>query len=212
MVELLDHLGCTVNHLQALAFGRGPGSFTGLRIACGVVQGLGFARNCPVFAIDTPEALAHPWLEHGQAILVLYDARMGELYGAWYPRDRPRADSASSESPMTQPNPAQPFVIHPDHLLSLTEKLGLQMGKTSFIAAGNAWRFDHPVIRALRAAAVQVEPDAYPRADSVMALAKLRWQAGHRPDAHRALPLYVRDQVALDKAGQQALRDARKSA
>src|SRR5882672_2881492 len=76
--RLLAAAGCSIAQLDAVAFGAGPGSFTGLRIACGVAQGLAFARGLPVIGVSTLEAMAE---ESGEArVVACLDARMHEVY------------------------------------------------------------------------------------------------------------------------------------
>ena len=75
---MLTEIGITFNQIDGIAFGAGPGSFTGLRIACGVAQGLAFAQAVPIVGISTLEALAQQ--VDTAKVLVALDARMGELY------------------------------------------------------------------------------------------------------------------------------------
>ncbi|MEK7708231.1 MAG: tRNA (adenosine(37)-N6)-threonylcarbamoyltransferase complex dimerization subunit type 1 TsaB, partial [Pseudomonadota bacterium] len=82
--ELLEESALALQQLDGIAFGAGPGSFTGLRIACGVAQGLAYATNLPVIGISTLEAVAQQIDE--QKIIVALDARMGEIYHAAYQR------------------------------------------------------------------------------------------------------------------------------
>ncbi len=83
---LLEENGMALGDLDALAFGRGPGSFTGVRIATAVAQGLAFAVQRPLLPVSTLAAVAHrAWREQGQErTLVAFDARMGEVYWAAY--------------------------------------------------------------------------------------------------------------------------------
>jgi tRNA threonylcarbamoyladenosine biosynthesis protein TsaB len=78
--EILADAELTLAQLDGIAFGAGPGSFTGLRIACGVAQGLAFATNLPIVGVSTLEAIAQQTGE--QKIIAALDARMGEIYHA----------------------------------------------------------------------------------------------------------------------------------
>ena len=80
--ELLDEAQIELKELDGIAFGAGPGSFTGLRIACGVAQGLAFGANLPVVGVSTLQALAQQ--SGAEKVIACLDARMGEIYHAAY--------------------------------------------------------------------------------------------------------------------------------
>jgi tRNA threonylcarbamoyladenosine biosynthesis protein TsaB len=176
---LLAEAGVALGSLDGLAFGRGPGGFTGLRIAAGVAQGLAFGASLPVAPVSSLAAVAEQVRAgEGERILVCNDARMGELYWAAFER---RADALIA--PVTEEFVAPPARVAPG-------VDGLRH------AAGNGIA-RHAELRArLESAGLRVHDDLYPRADAVARLGALEFAAGRGVDAALALPSYVRDDVA----------------
>ncbi|MEC5387703.1 tRNA (adenosine(37)-N6)-threonylcarbamoyltransferase complex dimerization subunit type 1 TsaB [Uliginosibacterium sp. H3] len=82
--QLLAEADASVSALDAIAFGRGPGAFTGVRLACGVAQGLALGGDLPVAAISSLEALALPFVQRAERLYCAMDARMSEIYAAMY--------------------------------------------------------------------------------------------------------------------------------
>ncbi|HKU48106.1 MAG TPA: tRNA (adenosine(37)-N6)-threonylcarbamoyltransferase complex dimerization subunit type 1 TsaB, partial [Burkholderiales bacterium] len=161
--------------LDAVAFGAGPGAFTGLRIACGLAQGLAFARNLPVIGVSTLEALAQEAL--APRVVACIDARMREVYyaalekraGRWH-----EVIAAQCVAPQAAPRPPGEGWV------------GCGNGFDVYREAMN----DHvSVIRA----------DVHPTAVAVAQLAAPRLAAGEGVDAAEALPVYLRDKVAFTK-------------
>lgn len=203
---LLADAGCVWADVDAIAFGRGPGAFTGLRTACSVTQGLALALNKPVIALDTLMAVAeHARLREpdawsaGDVLWVLQDARMEELYVAayrWNGHDWLQ-ECAPALWPLTEP--ANRWTA--DGLL-----------QASLRWAGNAVRAYPEQLKVLASA---LAPDAAGLADSavpgghaLVALAQRAWQRGETLDAALALPLYVRDKVAQTTAERVAVKAA----
>ena len=186
---LLAEGGFTVGQLDAVAFGAGPGSFTGVRIACSVAQGLAFARDLPLLPIVTLEALAEA--NGGERVLACLDARMGELYLAAYQRD----DAAWQLL-------YAPALVRPAALPPLAG---------CFAACGSGLKVQ---AQALGAAyeLISVAADAMPRAAAVVSLGARALAAGRGLAAEAAGPLYLRDKVALDVHEQAAARAARQAA
>ena len=178
MLELLLHRSRVgVKDLDAVAFGAGPGSFTGLRIACGLAQGLAFARGLPVLGISTLAAMAE---ECGvQRVVACLDARMREVYyaalekeaGAWR-----EVVPVQCIAPAAAPKPPGDGWV------------GCGNG---FAAYGNFGLKD-------------TFPEVHPTAAAVARLAAPRLAAGGGVDAALAAPLYVREKVALTREELQA--------
>jgi len=187
---VLERAGLALGELDAIAFGRGPGAFTGLRTACSVAQGLAFGAALPVLAIDSLALLAEDtFAAHGATeVWVAMDARMDEVYAAAYRRDG-----------------AQWVAVQAPALWSLA-------------ALGAAWQRDPPACVAgtaltafgprLPCAAALQMPTPHDRAAALARLARAAWQRGEALDAALALPLYLRDKVAQTTAE----RDAAKAA
>src|SRR3954469_21692554 len=102
--RLLADAGLKLSDLDGIAYGMGPGAFTGLRIACGVTQGLALARGLPVVGVGTLEALAEEFASKQggnggiRKIIACLDARMGEVYHAAYRRSGPDSDPGAWET------------------------------------------------------------------------------------------------------------------
>ena len=172
--------------LDAIAFGAGPGSFTGVRIACGVAQGLALGAGLPLVAVPTLEALAHAaWRTHGATkVFACLDARMREVYVAAYERVANRWEARLA-----------PAVLPPaDVVLPLVEG--------AWLAAGDGFLAYPELASALQLTAS--DATLVPDARDIAALALPRLAAGEAVDAAHALPLYVRHRVALTTAERQA--------
>lgn len=174
--RVLARARLAVGAMDAFAFGQGPGSFTGIRIACGLVQGLAFAAERPVVPVPSLLALAEQSRE--SRVAAALDARMGEAYFAAYVRQGEDWNEV-----------VEPRLVDPANLPSLPAR--------GWTATGSG--FDrHAWLRdALREPiALRIEGDV-PRAGSVARLAVRRLARGGAVPAERAAPLYLRDKVAL---------------
>ena len=179
---LLERAGLRLQELDAIVFGRGPGSFTGLRTACSVAQGLAFGAGTPVLPIDTllavaEEARAAAGFERVVAVL---DARMDEVYSAAYVYDNA---SWRQEG---------------DFALGPPESVGVPAG---WAMAGNAFAAYGDRLPAGGPRAV-----ALPTAAALLRLAPALMAAGLAVPAAQALPLYIRDKVAQTTAERAAIR------
>lgn len=175
--RLLAEAGWQLGDLDGLAFGRGPGAFTGLRIAAGFIQGLSYGADLPVAPISTLRALASRALQRhaGNAVRVVQDARMGEIYTADFRRADDRAQQVGSER-----------IITPATLTTPDEGL-------EWLFAGNGW----PVVVEANALAPAPEVcEQWPHALDIAALGQAVLERGDGVPACRALPVYVRDDVA----------------
>jgi len=182
--ELFDEAGLALTDCDAIAFGAGPGSFTGLRTATGVAQGLAFGLGCPVVPVGTLLACAESARRRDPSatrVLAALDARMDEVYWADYAWDDGAGDwltvrAASLDAPQ--------HVMAPDVPFTLAGNAAAAFGARLEIAA-QARRIDG-----------QALPHALP-----VAFAALRaFRAGRAVPADQAAPEYVRDKVALTTA------------
>jgi len=193
---LLDRAGLALTDLDAVAFGRGPGAFTGLRTACSVAQGLAFGAGLPVLAIDSlllvaEDAFAH----HGaaaQRVWVAMDARMDEAYAAAY--------QCGASGWQVERAPA---------LWSVDVLAQAWRHESPSCVAGSA--LDAFGARLPSGAALRLTTP-HDRAAALARLARAAWQRGEAVDAALALPLYVRDKVALTTSERAAAAAAKLSA
>lgn len=206
---LLTQAGWTLHSLDAVVFGRGPGSFTGLRTACAVAQGLAYGAQSParpdgvpVLAVDTLLALAETarqtWQETGElvpgVIVALLDARMDELYVA------PYAHTAQGLSPLAPPRLCAPQDLGAYLAQCLPADAGLVEGRC--LLAGNVFAAYADRLAQVPGQRLQ----ALPGASALLQLAPGLLAAGAAVAARDALPLYVRDKVAQTTAERDALR------
>lgn len=171
--ELLRQASLTLRELDCIAYGRGPGAFTGVRVAAGVVQGLAFGADRPTVGISNLAAVAYQVAEPGARVLVCMDARMSEVYTAMY--------AAKSDGAVVLQSSEQ--VIAPSDV----------EGEGATILAGTGFRA-YPQLRA-RFASLPVRDELLPRARDIAALAKLELKAGRVEPAANVQPTYLRDKV-----------------
>jgi len=183
--DLLKQADISVKSLDAIAFGRGPGSFMGLRIAAGVVQGIAFAHDIPVIAISTLNAIAQRAYEQTgyKHILTAIDARMDEVYWGAYYLDAQQWRTIGDES-----------VISPD-LIDLPGILK-QMDKV-WIGAGTGWhRYADRLLSGGDFTLQSTLTDCFPSAEIIAKLAVDEFNAGNTVSAAEAIPVYLRNDVA----------------
>ena len=192
--SLMAQAGLGFDALDAIAFGAGPGSFTGLRTSCAVAQGLGFASGRPVLAIDSLMAVAEDaraklGLPTSTAILAMLDARMDEMYTGYY-----RFNSKQWLSDMPK------RLVKPENL----DDAG------PWTPAGNV--FANYGSRLPAHAMTLPAIEALPTAEAMLRLAPALLAAGHATPAALAHPVYVRDKVAQTTEERAALRAAAETA
>ena len=183
---LLAEAGLKPAQLDAIAFGRGPGSFTGVRIAASVAQGIAFAADLPVLPVSTLAALARDALHRTAAahVFAAIDARMGEIYWAAYARDAQGEPRALSEEQVT---PA----------VAVRVPVG-----TDWFGIGSGWAaYDAALCAHFGASLSDIDAAALPRAGHIAHLAAVDFAAGRAVPAELALPVYLRNQVAQRPGG-----------
>lgn len=182
-LELLARAGLRLAQLDAIAFGRGPGAFTGLRTACSVAQGLAFGAGRPVLAVDSLLIVADD--ARAQAgcdeLWVAMDARMGEVYAAAYRWQAERWQVL-----------AAPALYELDALHARWHA----QGAPTCIAGSAIGAFGER----LATGAATLVPATHDRAGALLRVATALWHDGAAVDAAQALPLYLRDKVALTTA------------
>lgn len=180
----LQALGLQFADLDAIVFGRGPGSFTGLRTACAIAQGLALGAGKPLLPVDTLLAVAEEAREqHGLTdVMAVLDARMSEVYHAGY--------------------------RWADGLWHATRALGLCAPEALQVPEGLSVVGNAQAAYAERLAPQAAHRVALPTATALLRLAPRLMADGHLVDASYALPLYIRDKVALTTAEREAARAA----
>lgn len=175
--EMLDAAGLELTDFDGIAFGAGPGSFTGLRIGCGVAQGLAFGAGLPVLGVSTLLALAAAGDQ--DKVIACLDARMGEVYHAAYVRQR--GGWATVHAPGLYAPQAVPAV----------EGEGWH-------GSGSGWGAYGDVLAGAYAGRVAaIDAAAFPHARTLAALAAPLFAQGLGKPAHEAAPVYIRNKVAF---------------
>ncbi|MCB2262565.1 MAG: tRNA (adenosine(37)-N6)-threonylcarbamoyltransferase complex dimerization subunit type 1 TsaB [Candidatus Thiosymbion ectosymbiont of Robbea hypermnestra] len=180
MDDLLAAAGIGLTRLDALAFGRGPGSFTGVRIAASVAQGAAYGADLPVVPVSTLAALAQGYFRSGgpPRVLAALDARMGELYwGPYRLGEGDRMRAAGTEE------------------VAAPEAVALP-ADDDWSGVGSGWAVHGDVLRGrLGPRLLTVTPAAQCEAHDVAVLAAAEFARGHRVTAEQALPVYLRERV-----------------
>lgn len=188
--SVLEEAGVALKDLQAVAFARGPGAFTGLRIAAGVVQGLAYGAQLPVISVSSLAAMAHrAFREQGwNAVHCAIDARMAEVYwGSFRIRDIGELELLGKEVVCA---PTQVAVTAE---LEVFGKQALQPDE-EWTGCGSGWIYEE-VLREQIGPVKAVWQDCLPHSIDVIALARTAWQRGEARPAFEAQPVYLRDSV-----------------
>ncbi|MDH5479477.1 MAG: tRNA (adenosine(37)-N6)-threonylcarbamoyltransferase complex dimerization subunit type 1 TsaB [Nitrosomonas sp.] len=178
MVEtILAEAKLTLPQVDGIAFGAGPGSFTGLRIACGVAQGLAFAADLPVIGVSTLEAVAQ---KNGEdKVVVALDARMGEIYHAAYQRSTDHWKTISA-----------PTLCKPQHAPSISG--------SHWVGCGSGFdSYDKELSTLYNEQIDQINYGLYPHANEIALLAVPRFKDKSNTSPFNAAPIYIRNKVAL---------------
>ncbi len=186
MDELFKEAGTSIAAIDAVAFGRGPGSFTGVRVSVGVAQGIAFARDVPVIAISSLAAVAQGVSDEFDKnhVAVAMDARMGEIYCASYQRENGLVKIVDQE------RVCPPGEFKPD-------------SDQQWMGVGTGWGEYETLLRENFSGNLeQLVVNRYPQAKNIIKLARGEAESGRMLSADQAFPVYLRNNVAKKK-GQQ---------
>lgn len=174
---LLQDAGIRIKQVDGIAFGKGPGSFTGVRIACGAAQGLALGADIPVFGVCTLEALAEA--SGKPRVIAALDARMGEIYHAAYQKQNDVWKTVRA-----------PCLCKPEAAPSVPGE--------DWFGAGSGFAMHRKALDERYAGQLRdVDGTAVPQAAAIAILGAAQFAVGCGVDAAEALPLYLRDKVAL---------------
>lgn len=176
--SLLQESGLSLTQFDAIAFGRGPGSFTGLRIGAGVAQGLAFGADIPVTPISSLAALAQG--VGATRVMAAFDAHMNQIYLGAYMRNSQGIVELTGLESVVAPSDAP-----------------LPQGN-DWVGAGNGWdKYYGALLEHLKEHVTNWQKQVNPLARHVGHLGAVAFQAGKALPAEQALPVYVRDDVAV---------------
>ncbi|MCK5831643.1 MAG: tRNA (adenosine(37)-N6)-threonylcarbamoyltransferase complex dimerization subunit type 1 TsaB [Methylococcales bacterium] len=178
--SLLAEAELKPQQLDALAFSRGPGSFTGVRISTGVIQGIAFGADLPVVPVSTLAAIAHNFFKHGRVdcVFTAMDARMGEIFWGVYQKDQQGyAELIGDEAVTLAEN-----IVFPD---------------INGVGIGSGWAvYQKELSACLGVQLKDIEEDHLPRASAIAELGVMGFNNNQAVDVELAMPVYLRDKVA----------------
>ena len=176
--DLMASSQTSVSQLDAIAFGRGPGSFIGVRIAAGVTQGIAFAADLPVVPVSTLATIAQgTTYTH---VLVAIDARMGEIYWGQYSR-------ASGSGIIEE---------HASESLLSPEDVVIPESQYDWVGVGSGWESYRDVLNRRLVSVDKIDENHYPAAKNTAILACHQFNLGEIVSPEQAIPVYLRDRVA----------------
>lgn len=193
LAELLPAGGLAAQGIDVVAYGSGPGSFTGLRIAASTAQGLAYSSGLPAIPVSTLAVMAQGALRQGAVsngddVLCTLDARINEIYAAVFAYEDGLAVVREG-----------PWACPPADLLPA--------GTRPLCAVGNGCAFLEQFPGALRARIQTVLPAILPAARDIIPLALASWSRGETQSARSIQPVYVRDEISWKKLADQAGHD-----
>lgn len=183
--QMLDQGNTTLTELDALAFGRGPGSFTGVRIGIGIAQGLALGANLPMIGVSTLATMAQgAWRQTGATrVLAAIDARMGEVYWAEYTRDEQGVWRGEESEKVLKPQ-------------AVGERLKQLSGEWATVGTGwKAW----PDMANESGLTLVDGNTLLPAAEDMLPIACQLLAAGQTVTVEHAEPVYLRNEVAWKK-------------
>ncbi len=176
--QLLQDTGLQLKDFDALAYGRGPGAFTGVRIATGVIQGLAYGVDLPVIPVSTLAALAQSAASTASNIISAIDARMGEIYWCRYVTSGTGLVTALVDEQVSSP----------DQILIDENK--------SYFGVGTGWEtYQSELATVMGKQLLGSDGNRYPDARDILSLAEYEYQKGNTVSAQDALPVYIRNKV-----------------
>lgn len=185
--QLLAEAGCTLQQVDLIAFGRGPGSFVGLRVGCGVAQGLALGIDCPVVPISTLRAMAQGAYRvfGAKAVMAAIDARMSEVYWGVY-----GLDQHAYMQPLLDERVCPPQQVVFDRACGSIN--------SDWSAMGTGWRYREQMLAEIAVPPsdiVRTEEQWFPDSRDIALLAVGEFNAGNAVSPEDAQPIYLRDQV-----------------
>jgi len=174
--SLLEQAGLSISDINAIAFGCGPGSFTGIRIAASLAQGLAYADDMPVIPVSSLAAIAQAaYIENGwERLLTAVDARMGQIYWCAFEVEKGLVKPLINEE-LTAPEAVE------------------SINAGSWYGIGDAWDIYRPnLVSAIGFEPAQIDAGRLPSAEAVLSIARDRYRKGEWVSADKALPIYLR--------------------
>lgn len=189
--QILHQAGFSLSQMDALAFNCGPGSFTGVRVATSVVQGLAFSADLPVIPVSSLAALAQQAfrLQQKEHVLSAIDARMNEMYWACYHCVNGIMQLSDNMNKMEN--------VSAVAKVSTSDKTA---NNEQWHAIGSGWdTFQNELMQSEQVNIISSTSDAFPHAQDIAVLAEIAFQQGNMVSAEEAIPTYVRNEVTWKK-------------